>query len=292
MNTLGVTPDVRDKGQGVPLWFGPGDVAIFGWHDEHPRTHAVIAVAGAAPAAICNAHTADVNHVTIEGFYDANPSFDRCTFYHIPRGFSGEGSGTEQDPYVITNVDQLQEMNEDLDACYALGNDIDASATKTWNGGAGFVPIANKAYVFDTKGFVGQFDGKGYMIKDLWINRPLQDRIGLFSVLESTGYIKDVRLIGGAITGKDEVGGLAGILGSGVMANCHFDGDVTGEGYVGGLVGNNAGGGLHSKISTTARLTHNSPGIQDFSLWRSMPSVLSFCRVVFQWDKRACRFLC
>ena len=40
----------------------------------------------------------------------------------------GAGSGTEEDPYVITNVYELQEMADGLGACYVLGNDIDAEA--------------------------------------------------------------------------------------------------------------------------------------------------------------------
>jgi hypothetical protein len=51
------------------------------------------------------------------------------------------GSGTEGDPYVIYNVTDLQNMQNDLDAYYELANDIDASATSGWNGGSGFVPL-------------------------------------------------------------------------------------------------------------------------------------------------------
>jgi hypothetical protein len=57
--------------------------------------------------------------------------------------FSGKGSGTPWDPYVITNVKQLQEMKYDLKAHYVLGNDIDASETKNWNNGQGFEPIGD-----------------------------------------------------------------------------------------------------------------------------------------------------
>ena len=61
--------------------------------------------------------------------------------------------------------------------------------------------------------------------------------------------------------------------------------------------------GLHAMIvpfstaikdlpNTTARPVHRSSGIQDLSLRISIPSVLSLLRLVFQWDRRACRFLC
>ena len=46
--------------------------------------------------------------------------------------FSGNGSGTEEDPYQISTVEQLQEMNDDLSAHYILMNDIDASETREW----------------------------------------------------------------------------------------------------------------------------------------------------------------
>lgn len=43
------------------------------------------------------------------------------------------GTGTELDPYIIEDVDDLQDMNLDLTAYYELANDIDASLTATWN---------------------------------------------------------------------------------------------------------------------------------------------------------------
>ena len=58
-------------------------------------------------------------------------------------------------------------------AHYILINDIDASDTSTWNCGAGFKPIGGI--------FNGSFDGRGYNISDLYINRPFTDNVGLFS---------------------------------------------------------------------------------------------------------------
>lgn len=61
----------------------------------------------------------------------------------VPQAFSGTGSGTEQDPYIITNVYELQQINSELDACYELANDIDASDIRYWNDKAGFIPIGD-----------------------------------------------------------------------------------------------------------------------------------------------------
>ena len=90
VNYLGVTWDMRFKGEEEPEWFIPGDPAIFGYSDAHPRTHAVFAVTGdATEPATCNAHTANRHHNTTQEFYDYSKDdphpFDRCTFYHIPR---------------------------------------------------------------------------------------------------------------------------------------------------------------------------------------------------------------
>jgi hypothetical protein len=71
------------------------------------------------------------------------------------------GSGTEGDPYMIYDVDDLQDMNLDTTAYYELANDIAGAATQTWNGGAGFSPI----------NFNGHFDGNFYTISNLYQNR-------------------------------------------------------------------------------------------------------------------------
>ncbi|MCK5772660.1 MAG: hypothetical protein KAH57_02625, partial [Thermoplasmata archaeon] len=53
-----------------------------------------------------------------------------------------DGNGTVGNPYQISNVSQLQNMSEDLEAHYLLINDIDASVTVNWNSGKGFLPVA------------------------------------------------------------------------------------------------------------------------------------------------------
>ena len=152
--------------------------------------------------------------------------------------FSGAGSGTEQDPYIITNVYQLQEMNNDLDAWYELGNDIDVSETKNWNGGAGFTPIGNQPNYF-----TGHFDGKGHKITGLYISRSDSSFIGLFGA-SSGSVIKNVGLVNvdvNAVNGNS-VGGLVGAnYGNGTITNCYSTGSVSGYNGIGGLVGSNWG---------------------------------------------------
>jgi len=63
----------------------------------------------------------------------------------------------------ITNVTELQAMEDDLDEDYVLGNNIDASATSGWNDGAGFDPIGTSTTQYsysrptsDDFGYAGQ----------------------------------------------------------------------------------------------------------------------------------------
>jgi hypothetical protein len=184
--------------------------------------------------------------------------------------FSGSGSGTPWDPYVITNVKQLQEMKYDLRAYYVLGNDIDASETKYWNDGRGFEPIGD----FDNR-FTGSFDGRGYKIYNLYINTT-RWYVGLFGIVGYKGIIKNVGLenatilsvgwyvgglIGvnfgtvsnsyliGSVKGGQTVGGLIG-QNDGTVSNCYSTGSVKGTSAVGGLIGLNSG--LVSNCYSTA----------------------------------------
>jgi len=144
------------------------------------------------------------------------------------------GSGTEADPYVITTVADLQDMQNDLAAYYELGQDIDASATTGWNAGAGFVPVGDWLTPF-----AGHFNGKRYTIRSLYINRPTTDYVGLFGRL--TGSALNVNIEGCDITGQQYVGALAGMLSQPTnyaVQNVTVSGTITATGsYCGGIIG-------------------------------------------------------
>ncbi|MCD4821069.1 MAG: hypothetical protein K8R11_03130 [Methanococcoides sp.] len=175
--------------------------------------------------------------------------------------FAG-GNGTAGNPYQISTVDQLQSMSGYLSANYKLINDIDASSTINWNSGAGFEPIGRSSDKF--KGF---FDGQGYEITGLYINRPSKDHVGLFGMTDGSEIknvgLKDVNIIGsnsvgglvgrsycgsaitqsytsGNVIGEDRVGGLVGYS-SGTIIQSYSVGNVTGKVRVGGLVGHSSG---------------------------------------------------
>ena len=151
--------------------------------------------------------------------------------------FSGQGSGTEKDPYQITNADQLFEVRNDLTAYYKVMNDIDLGVwIQEDNPNQGWMPIGTESSPFN-----GCFDGNNKVIKGLYINRPNMNYQGLFGF---TGYatIKNVSLVAPNVTGADYTGLVVGLFGSETSEckladNSVIGGVVTGKNYVGGVAG-------------------------------------------------------
>jgi filamentous hemagglutinin family protein len=131
------------------------------------------------------------------------------------------------------NGTDLQGMNGNLSGKYVLGADIDATATKLWNNGAGFLPIGS-----NNDRFTGSLNGLGHTISGLTINRPSTDYVGLFGyAIHAT--LQNIGLVGGTVSGKNDVGGLAGLSIFSTISNSYTTGTVSGTTYVGGLVGEN-----------------------------------------------------
>ncbi|MDS0259232.1 Ig-like domain-containing protein [Haloarcula sp. S1CR25-12] len=142
------------------------------------------------------------------------------------------GSGTDDDPYVITNASELQSMEDDTSASYVLGNDVDASETAKWNARKGFDPVGTASS--DSK-FSGTFDGEGHTISGLTIDRPGEDDVGLFA--SSSGTVRNLRIVAADITGEDNVGGIVGAVELGDLANLSTSGSIDGDTFVGGVAG-------------------------------------------------------
>lgn len=165
-----------------------------------------------------------------------------------------DGTGSESDPYIVTNVVELQAVAGDVEAAFALGNDVDASQTSDWNDGAGFDPLGD----FDAT-FAGSFDGREYVITGLTINRPETGNAALFFEFGEGSTIERVGLEGVDITGKRTVGGLVGFNG-GTVSQCFATGSVSATGTgVGGLAGYNDS--LIEKSYSTATVAGESRSI-------------------------------
>jgi len=119
-----------------------------------------------------------------------------------------DGEGTQDEPYLITNIEELNWIRNDLDAYYELQNDIDASETEDWDGGNGWDPIGEYE---PAAPFTGYFDGQGYEIKNLYMDRADEDVLGLFVKLDGGGEVKDLGLVDVDMVGLSGVGALAGL---------------------------------------------------------------------------------
>ena len=161
------------------------------------------------------------------------------TSYATPTDFSGDvvGGGSLTAYMLVNDVNQLQAMASGPAGRYALGRDIDASATIGWNAGAGFAPIGD-----DLLAFTGIFDGRDHTIDRLFIYRPGTDYVGLFGYAENA-VIRNVSLTDATVTGADFVGSLVGWNvaqgGAASIDRASVTGAVSGKWWVGGLIGGN-----------------------------------------------------
>lgn len=151
--------------------------------------------------------------------------------------FAG-GSGTEADPYLIRNSVQLDAVRNDLHAHYRmianinLGGYLDKYADY-----AGWQPIGDS-----NAPFTGSFNGGGYTIDGLRIERLVNDYIGLFGFI-SDGVVKNVTLKNVYIKGRNYVGALAGFdSGTVTRTDIHAEGFINGKWNVGGLFGSSSVG--------------------------------------------------
>ena len=151
--------------------------------------------------------------------------------------FSGAGSGTDVDPYIITTPTHLGEMRNDLTAYYRLGNDINMSIATSnasgefYNDGLGWDPLDE---------FTGSLDGNTQKIISLYINRTSENEVGLISRTGTGSEISALGMVDVDITGNLQVGSLVGWnrLG-GSISRCFSSGTINGAVSVGGLVGEN-----------------------------------------------------
>ncbi len=246
-------------------------------------------------------------HVTLTGGGSASIFYNPPGGYTAPTNYAGYFTGVVPTAYMlVNNVNQLQNINSNLTGTYALGRDIDASATSGWNGGNGFVPIGNDTSYPDNL-FSGTFNGNYYTISNLYINRPSTDYVGLFGgttcvgcgVGSATAVIENVGLVNENVTGGFQTGGLVGhntgtiensfttgsvtgieaggLVGlNGTIINCYSLATANGSAYAGGLAAVNYGGHITSSYSagqvtgsgTLGGLTgYNSGTVSSNSYW-------------------------
>ncbi|MEQ9219656.1 MAG: GLUG motif-containing protein, partial [Cyclobacteriaceae bacterium] len=156
------------------------------------------------------------------------------------RKFLG-GTGSSGDPFEIATAISLSYVREFPTAHFILMNDLDLSDDSNtsgghfWNDGSGWEPIGTMASPFS-----GNFNGQGYTISGLFIDRSAEDDIGLFGVTAATATVQELNLASVDIKGGSNVGALVG-KNVGGFESCSSTGMVLGSYSTGGLAGTNSG---------------------------------------------------
>ena len=164
------------------------------------------------------------------------------------------GDGSEEDPIVICNAEDLNAVRDNLDYNYSLGKDIDLQCF-TRQDVNGWEPIGTEDTYFE-----GIFDGDDHTISNLYINRPTTDFQGLFGYLGGTNpTIKNLELVDVNITGHGNVGALVGVssdnansilnnitvTNANIFSHYYFTGGIIGANYSGTLSNSHSTGNIH-----------------------------------------------
>lgn len=150
--------------------------------------------------------------------------------------FSGSGSGTESDPYLILNPYQLSQLRNYLNQTgvyFKLMSDINLTDyLNDENPSQGWQPIGST----HKAAFKGILDGNGKTISGLWIKRTGTDNVGFFGYTIAA-TITNLKIVATTIEGKNNVGGISGSGSDTTISGCTFSGSVSGVSYIGGYVG-------------------------------------------------------
>jgi hypothetical protein len=179
--------------------------------------------------------------------------------YPGPRGHPPFQNSPPQNLEIRTWYD-LDTVRNNFAGNHTLMNDLDFTTPGYWelaspisNQGEGWEPIGFVQVIYwdspfggggsreDWYGLNGTFDGQGYEIRDLFTDRPIDNDVGLFGVVDEGGVIKDIGVVNVTVIGDYYVGGLVG-RNRGTVSNSYSSGNVAwGEWGGGGLVGVNHG---------------------------------------------------
>ena len=124
------------------------------------------------------------------------------------------------------------ELMADLDFDTDNDGDVD-SDDAYWNNGAGWNPIGSSG-----SDFLTTLEGNGHTVRNLLIDRPSTNYVGLFGYTDWRSNIRNVGLIQFDVKGRTYVGGLVG-NNLGTITACYATGQVSGLANIGGLVGSN-----------------------------------------------------
>ena len=172
--------------------------------------------------------------------------------------WTGEGSGTKDDPYQISTADELKAFRDlvnggDADACAILTDNIELDSSEEWTP-IGYANDKDMEY-----SYTGTFDGNGHTISNLCIGEDSQSigsglfrTVGTYKIVldgstpqQTEGTVKNLTVIGSVSTSIEYTGSVGGICAYnvGIIQNCtsniSFEEPVWGS--AGGICATNSG---------------------------------------------------
>jgi hypothetical protein len=253
------------------VWQGPASLALVAFRNVTISPATTLRNTGSgnlslrADAASINNTGSVANHGTIDwsgstglvsSFYDMNGSYSPGTILTNSAWTAAPYSGlvTQVTGYKLVNsLSDLQNVSLDLTGNYALGKDIDASATSDGS----YAPIGNSITPF-----TGQFDGQGHTVSSLtlqpWFPAEMftPPLIGMFGVIGDKGVVRNLNVDGTVVAApfvgnEGQVGdmGILAAMNSGTVVRVSASGSMHsgapyyGEDFTvaGGLLGVNVG---------------------------------------------------
>lgn len=190
---------------------------------------------------LCNGHLLSEAYTNDQTKETATPTHSQeyedggfCTVCHESRELHGKG--TANDPYLISNVAQLEYLrdqsnlgNGQITAHAKLVNDIDLAYASA----SSWIPVSK------SNAFAGTFDGNGHCIKNLYSSFYQGGYVGLFGYVNGA-TIKNVTVEGVIESSCSNQGMIAGQSVGANFYNCVAKGRINTSGsadYVGGITG-------------------------------------------------------
>lgn len=190
---------------------------------------------------LCNGHLLSEAYTNDQTKETATPAHSQeyedgefCTVCHESRELHGKG--TAGDPYLISNVAQLEYLrdqsnlgSEQITAHAKLVNDIDLAYASA----SSWIPVSK------SNAFAGTFDGNGHCIKNLYSSFYQGGYVGLFGYVDG-GTIKNLTVEGVIESSCQHQGMIAGQSVGANFYNCVAKGRINTSGsadYVGGITG-------------------------------------------------------
>lgn len=184
--------------------------------------------------------------------------------YYLSFAAQPSGSGTTFDPYIIDTWNKLFWITENPSSwskVFKQTANIDLTQANppinTWADNTGWTPIGNSS----TK-FTGKYDGQGYTINGLYINRSDGDFQGLFGYTNGA-VIENINCTNSSVSARDYCGIIVGYNNNSQILNCSASGQISANYYIGGIAGLNNNNSTISNSQTQVSLsgTHTIGGV-------------------------------